>query len=62
MRIKKQMKKKEMETAKREDHEEEEKEEWAMTDFLEEKAAGFIFFLLYFLKFSILADYFFQPK
>jgi hypothetical protein len=56
------MKKKEMETAKREDHEEEEKEEWAMTDFLEEKAAGFIFFLLYFLKFSILADYFFRPK
>ena len=37
MRTKKQMKKKERETAKREDHEEE--EVWAIIDFSQEKAA-----------------------
>ena len=58
MITKKQMKK-EREATKREDREE---EVWAIINFLEEKAAGFIFFLLYFLKFSILADYFVRPK
>ena len=43
MRTKKQMKKKEKETAKREDRKEE--EVWAITDFSEEKVVGFVFYL-----------------
>ena len=55
------MKKNEKETAKREDREEE--EEWAMTDFWEEKATGFVFFSsALFLKIFYTNQLFFQTK